>query len=316
MDTKEKKKGKFARKSRPADMIRRAQRHTKERQEQEARKAKAPAVTYNQPKPFNPRRLGIQLGVTAAVVAAFLTGVSVFFKVDKVLVYGNGGYEAWTIRDASGIREGAGLMTFGASAACDRIMDELPYVERVRIGVTLPDTVKIYVTEYQVAYALEAEDGSWWLMAADGKVLEEINVGSAGAHTIIKGVKLRSPKVGEEAVAADAEPETATNAAGEDVTLPVITTGEDRLEAAKTVMASLELCDVLGEVASIDVTQTGDMSLWYGVRFRVLLGGVRNMDKKIAWMADAVDQLEDYQTGTLDVTFTARPNEAIFTPFE
>ena len=44
MDTKEKKKGKFARKSRPADMIRRAQRHTKERQEQEARKAKAPAV--------------------------------------------------------------------------------------------------------------------------------------------------------------------------------------------------------------------------------------------------------------------------------
>ena len=81
-------------------------------------------------------------------------------------------------------------------------------------------------------------------------------------------------------------------------------------------MASLELSDVLGQVASIDVSQTGDMSLWYGVRFQVLLGGEKNMDKKIAWMADTIAQLEDYQSGTLDVTFTARPDQAIFTPFE
>ena len=98
--------------------------------------------------------------------------------------------------------------------------------------------------------------------------------------------------------------------------LPVITTGEDRLEAAKTVMSSLELCDVLGQVASIDVTQTGNMSLWYGVRFEVLLGGAKNMDKKIAWMADTISQLEEYQSGTLDVTFTSRPDQAVFTPFE
>ena len=117
-------------------------------------------------------------------------------------------------------------------------------------------------------------------------------------------------------MAAESDPETATNAAGEVVDLPVITTGRDRLAAAKTIMASLELCDVLGEVASIDVTQTGNMSLWYGVRFEVLLGGTKNMDKKIAWMASTIDQLEEYQSGTLDVTFTTRPDQAVFTPFE
>ena len=314
MATKE--KGKFAKKPRQADMIRRAQKHTKERQEQEARKAKAPTVTYNQPTPFNPRRLAMQLGLVAAVVVAVLLGVSVFFKVEKVVVYGNSSYEAWTVRDASGIAEGENLLTFGATAACDRILDELPYVEKVRIGVSLPGTVKIYVTEYEVAYSMEDSDGSWWLVTSDGTVVEKITAGAAAAHTIIEGVKLHSPVVGQVAQAAEPEPEMGTNAAGEDVELPVITTGEDRLKAAMSIMSSLELSDVLGQVASINVSHTGDMRLWYGTRFEVLLGGTKGMDKKIAWMADTIDQLEEYQTGTLDVTFTARPDQAVFTPFE
>ena len=316
MATTEKRRGRFTKKTRQADMIRRAQKHTQERQEQEARKAKAPAVSYNQPTPFNPRRLAMQLSLVAAVVVAFLLGVSVFFKVEKVVVYGNRSYDAWTIREASGINEGENLMAFGAAAAGDRIMKELPYVEKVRIGVTLPNTVNVYVTEYDVSYSLEADDGSWWLMTSDGRIVEEIDVGRSAAHTIIQGVKLSSPVVGEQAVAAENGPETSTNEAGEEIEVPVITTGKDRLEAAQTIMASLELCDVLGEVATIDVSQTGNMSLWYGVRFEVLLGGSKNMDKKIAWMADTIDQLEEYQTGTLDVTFTARPDQAVFTPFE
>ena len=314
MATKE--KGKFAKKPRQADMIRRAQKHTKERQEQEARKAKAPTVTYNQPTPFNPRRLAMQLGLVAAMVVAVLLGVSVFFKVEKVVVYGNSSYEAWTIRDASGIAEGENLLTFGATAACDQILDELPYVEKVRIGVSLPGTVKIYVTEYEVAYSMEDSDGSWWLVTSDGTVVEKITAGAAAAHTIIEGVKLHSPVVGQAAQAAEPEPEMGTNAAGEDVELPVITTGEDRLKAAMSIMSSLELSDVLGQVASINVSHTGDMRLWYGTRFEVLLGGTKGMDKKIAWMASTIEQLEDYQTGTLDVTFTARPDQAVFTPFE
>ena len=310
MATKEKKKRRFARKPRQTDMLRRAQKHTRERQAREVRKAKAPAVNYRQPRPFNPRRLVLQLGLTAAVVVAILMGISVFFKVEKVMVYGNSSYEAWTIREKSGIGEGENLLTFGSSAACDRIMKELPYVEKVRMSVTLPDTVNIYVQEYEVSYALEATDGSWWLMAADGKVVEQVDVGAVGAHTIVNGVRLENPRVGEQAVAA----ETVAEDSEEEASVPVITTGADRLEAAQAIMASLELCDVLGQVASIDASNPGDLKLEYGMRFHVLLGGVKSMDKKIAWMADTIRQLEDYQTGTIDVTFTARPDQAVFTP--
>jgi len=312
-------RGKFsarAKKTRQADMLRRASKHTEERQAQEARKAKAPAVNYNQPAPFNHKRLAIQLGMVAAVVIAILLGISVFFKVEKVVVYGNEGYDAWTICEASGIQTGENLLTFGSVRACGRITEELPYVQYVRIGVSLPDTVNIYVTEYPVVYSVEAKDGSWWLMGSDGKIVAQTDIGAAAAHTKILGLTLSSPVVGEMAAAAEGQPETATNADGETVQLPVITSGNDRLKAAKTVMASLELCDVLGEVASIDVTTPGNMTAWYGERFEVLLGDTSKMDRKITWMRDAIAQMEDYQTGTLDVTFTNYPNQAAFTPAE
>ncbi|MBQ8238151.1 MAG: FtsQ-type POTRA domain-containing protein [Oscillospiraceae bacterium] len=321
MATKEKKagRGKFTarkKKTRQADMLRRASRHTEQRQAQEARKAKAPAVNYSQPAPFNHRRLVIQLGIVAAVVVAILLGISVFFNVENVVVHGSDKYDAWTIREASGINEGENLLTFGSMRAKVRILEELPYIQNVRIGVSLPDTVNIYVTEYPVVYSIQDADNAWWLIGSDGKVVDQTDVGAAAAHTKILGVTLHDPVVGADAVAAEGQPESVTNTEGETVPVPVVTSGEDRLEAAMTVMAALEKCDVLGQVASVDVTKPGDIIAWYSDRFEVLLGGTGSMNKKIAWMRDAVAQMEQYQTGTLDVTFTNYPNQAAFTPFE
>ena len=321
MDTKEtyRGRGRFsarAKKTRQTDNLRRASKHTQARQEQEARKAKAPSVTYNQPSPFRPKRLAIQLALVAAVVAAILMGVSVFFKVEKVVVYGNEKYDSWSIREASGIANGENLLTFGAARACGAIMDELPYVQDVRISVTLPRTVNIYVTEYEVVYSIEDTTGGWWLISSDGKVVAQTDIGAATAHTQIQGVRLKDPVISQQAVAEEGQSETTTNAAGEVVQLPIITTGDDRLKAAMAVMTSLEKCDVLGQVASIDVSRPGDMKAWYGERFEVLLGDSGQMDKKITWLRDAVAQMASYQNGTLDLTFTTYPNQAAFTPFE
>ena len=98
-------RGKFSakKKTRQADNLRRASRHTEARQAQEARKAKAPVVSYEQPAPFNKKRFAIQLGLVAAVVVAIMLGISVFFTVENVVVYGNDKYDAWTVREASGI---------------------------------------------------------------------------------------------------------------------------------------------------------------------------------------------------------------------
>ena len=74
-------------------------------------------------------------------------------------------------------------------------------------------------------------------------------------------------------------------------------------------------CRVVGEAASVDVTSTEDIILWYGTRYQVNLGDTSRLDYKIDCMNDAILQMSDYQSGVLDVSFTIWPNQVGYTPF-
>ena len=134
----------------------------------------APDVVYLPPKPFNRKRMLLHLASVVAVVIALMLGLSVFFKVDgeKITVSGNVKYSAWDISQASGIQNGDNLLTFSRARATAKILKALPYVEDVRVGIKLPDTVILYVTEVEVPYAIKAQDDSWWLISSSGKIIE------------------------------------------------------------------------------------------------------------------------------------------------
>ena len=195
---------------------RRSAQRTQERKKQASRRSKAPKVTYTQPRPFNGGRLMLQLAIVLAVVLAISLGLSVFFKVEKVMVYGNKAYSAWAVQEASGIEGGEKLLTFGRIRANGKIKAALPYVDTVRIGINLPDTVNIYITEFDVVYAIQSQNGTWWLMTSGGRVVEQTDAGTASSYTKVLGVELDNPAVGEEAKAyeaAAAQPD-ATDATG------------------------------------------------------------------------------------------------------
>ena len=126
--------------------------------------------SVTQPRPFNLNKLLLQLAVVIAVVLAVVIGLSVFFKVDRVVVYGNDAYSAWTIQEASGIEDGENLLTIGRPRACGKIITALPYVKTARIGIKLPDTVNIYIEEFDVSYAIADANEDWWLITSSGKV--------------------------------------------------------------------------------------------------------------------------------------------------
>ena len=303
-----------------AEVRRRSARRTQEREEEAKRSARRPNVTYTDPVPFNLRKLLLQLAVVVAVVLAIVMGISVFFKVENVVVYGNEAYSAWTIQEASGIETGENLLTFGATRACGRITTNLPYVNTVRIGIKLPDTVNIYIEEFDVVYAVQSVDDSWWLMTSGGKITEKIDSGVANSYTKVLGVEIETPTVGADAKAhEELIPVTQeTTAEGETVsTEPVYTiTGADRLRAALLILDALELNDIVGEAASINVQSLNNLELMYGSRYQVKLGDSNNMEYKIASMKQAVAQLNDYQTGILDCSFTTWTDRPGYTPYE
>lgn len=275
-------------------------------------KTPTPAVIYTQPLPFNRDRLIVQLITVTAVVLAIVMGLSVFFKVETITVTGADTYSAWAVREASGISEGDKLLTFSKIRAASQIMANLPYVKGVRIGIKLPDTVNIMIEEESVVYAVKSSDGQWWMMDSDGRVVEQANNAKAATATQLLGVTLETPAVNQKGIATEMTP-SETNELGE--LIPVTTTGAQRLTAALQIFKALESNDIVGEAASVDVTSTEDIILWYGTRYQVNLGDTSRLDYKIDCMNDAILQMSDYQSGVLDISFTIWPNQVGYTPF-
>lgn len=290
----------------------RPKKRTSRKSENSRPKTPTPAVIYTQPLPFNRDRLIVQLITVTAVVLAIVMGLSVFFKVKTVTVTGADTYSAWAVREASGISEGDKLLTFSKIRAASQIMANLPYVKGVRIGIKLPDTVNIMIEEESVVYAVKSSDGQWWMMDSDGRVVEQANNAKAATATQLLGVTLEAPAVNQKGIATEMTP-SETNELGE--LIPVTTTGAQRLTAALQIFKALESNDIVGEAASVDVTSTEDIILWYGTRYQVNLGDTSRLDYKIDCMNDAILQMSDYQSGVLDVSFTIWPNQVGYTPF-
>jgi len=271
-----------------------------------------PAVIYTEPRAFNRSRFLVQMLTVTAVVVAFVLALSVFFKVEKITVTGADVYSAWAIREASGIQEGDNLLTFSHAKAGAKIQANLPYVDSVRFGIKLPDTVNIIVEEADVVYAIKDSNGQWWLMNSEGRVVEQANSGVAANFTQVLGVELESPAPNLQAVAAETPP-TETDINGEFI--PVTVTGALRLNTAMQILKALEANDIVGSAASVDVTRIEDIILWYGTRYQVNLGDSARLEYKIDCMNDVILQMSEYQSGILDISFTHWPDQVGYTPF-
>ena len=262
----------------------------------------APEVVYLPPKPFSRNRFVLHLATVVAVVLALVLGLSVFFKVERIEVSGCQQYTAYEIQQASGISEGDQLLAFSRAKAAGRIIAQLPYVKNVRIGITLPDTVNIEIEETRVTYCVEGADGLWWLMDSEGRVVQMAEENSPAKLTQVIGVVINEPAVGEMATAFQ-QSQTQTDAEGN--TIPVTVTAQQRLDAVIRIAGYLENCGIIGQAASINVTDLFNIEVWYGTKFQVLLGDSTDMARKIEYLKSIVDDYavnRPYEIGILDIS--------------
>lgn len=278
-------------------------------------------IVYTPAKPFNRNRFLLRLLTVAAVVLALVFGMSIFFKVRTVTVSGVHKYSAWEVKEASGISDGDALLSLSQTQICARIRAKLPYVDRVRVGIKLPDTVKIEITELEAVYAIADAGGGWWLMNAEGKVVDKTNGAASKGYTRIEGVELADPVIGQQAVAAVPETTEATDSEGPDaseVSMPpvMLIQPAHQLEAAVTVLSALEENGVIGKVKTVNVAEPERLELWYEDRYQVYLGDASRMDYKIYMLKGAVAQMGEYQRGQMDISFTTWPDRVWFDQFE
>ena len=269
-----------------------------------------PNVVYTAPKPMRRGAFAWKLISMAAVVAAVFLGLSVFFRVDTITVAGADKYTPWMIREASGVELGDALLSIGEARVASRIQMELPYVDEIKVGIRLPGTVEIQVTELQVTYSIEDENGAWWLISADGRAVEQVTLDKALGYTRVEGLAIRTPQPGTAVQALpgqiiDPDEGTAVEQDQADA--------DEQLSALIGVMTALEKNRIIGEIALIDVTDVSAIRLEYPQLLTVRLGDAERMDYKISYLAAAVEQLADTQSGELDLSLEYT-EDAVFAP--
>lgn len=236
-----------------------------------------------------------------AVVAAVILGFTIFFKVQHVRVVGNQYYTEAEVAAASGIEMGDNLLTMGKETIAARIMAELPYISEIQVKRSLPNTVILTVSEFEVTYGIADSAGGWWLMNREGRVVDETTEAEAKGHILITGFTIDPPKVGDFIALTQTEGTDTSELAA-------------KKNAVTALLALLETESFVKQIVSVDVSASYDVCLWYGTQYQIKLGTTEDLEYKLAYLEGVLQELESYQSGVIDLTFTEE-KAARFQPF-
>ena len=228
----------------------------------------------------------------AVGVIALIAALTMFFKMEQIVITGNDRYSQEEVLLASGLKVGDNLYLMNKFAVKERIFSALPYVETVAIHRQLPDTLVIELKECHVAATLEGGDSLWLLGLVDGKgkVLEEVGSPVQGCPSVM-GLRLLEPSVG-------AAPRFR----------------EDMAERAAALLSLLWEADqrhIIPEISYVDLTDETVLTFSYLDRFTVKLPWDADMNYKISSLIAVVQYLEENENGVIDLT---AENKASFIP--
>lgn len=217
------------------------------------------------------------LVICAAIVAA----LTLFFKVNTIVVSGQSHYTEQAILDAAQVQYGDNMYLLNKHSVANRIMQQCPYVENARINRKLPDTLLIEITETTAAGVI-VQDGVGWLISPKGKVLEKLAAGQAGDYAVIDGCTLLAPAVSS-----------------------FLSFGEEesyKQEQLLALLGALREAEVLDQVEAVHLGDASVLTMEYGGRFTVKLAWGANFAYQIQNLEYVISCLEINETGTIDLT--------------
>lgn len=228
------------------------------------------------------------------MAVAIVAALTLFFKVDQIVVSGNSRYTEAEILAATGVERGDNLILLDKYGIAKRLYTDLPYITNVRINPKLPDVLMVEVTEARAVAALE-EGESWWLISSGGKLLEAVEAGDAQDYLLVRDVGLQDPKTGGE-----------------------ISLGEEsRLSTQRLLelLGALEERDMLNRADSVSAGDADHLTLEYDGRFQVEMHYDADFAYKLNCLAAAIAELEPNESGIIRMTMKD-DNEVRFIPYQ
>lgn len=233
------------------------------------------------------RRFGVlyKLLTLVVVCAAAVLALTLFFKVESVEVTGNSRYSAQEIQDACGVQLGDNLYLLNKPDMVQRLHQQLPYIDEVRITRQLPNTLCVQVTEFSTVYAVEQE-GTVWLLTSGGKIVE--TAAERGDTPLIDGCELLAPSLGG------------------DVSFALEL--QNRQESLFALLTALESAELTGDVRAIHLGDPTVLSMDYTERFTVEMPYGADYPRLLRYLTLVIEELETNLTGVIDLTRDGEPH--------
>lgn len=216
-----------------------------------------------------------------AICAAIVAALTLFFRVDTVVITGNERYTQEEIISVAGIKTGDNLFLLNKYDLANNLQQKLPYIETVRINRKLPDTLLIEVRECTFTLAA-VQDGSVWYLSPGGKIVEQEAAPLTRTVPLVEGCKLLSPSVG--------------------TSIALATEYKSQQESLLALLKALEEGALLEQVEGIRLGELSMLTMDFGGRFVVELPYGADYAYKLRALQTVIEKLETNETGTICLT--------------
>ena len=216
------------------------------------------------------------------ICGCLVAAMTLFFRVDQVIITGQQRYTDAQVLEASGIEYGDNLFLLNKYDAAGNIVSALPYMEEIRINRTLPSTLTIEVRECSDPMAI-VQDGSAWIISSGGRIVDQKAESAAENYPVVSGCRLLAPSVGTQMA-------LSTEYASQQASLLAL-------------MSALEEAGMLRDVDGIRLDDISAIRMDYVGRFTVKMpyGADYPMKLKTLRLAMEQDVVQDNMTGTFDM---------------
>lgn len=276
-------------------------RQKQERRAQEIRSQESEVIRRHKkhltPQQIKRRRIIMCSSIFAVVlIVGVILSLTVLFKTEKIDIEGDQYYYDEQIVAFSSVELQQNIFIAAMNATPQEIIDNLPYIEDVKIGFSVPDTVTIKITDAVPSYVI-SNNGSYLVVSSKGRILERVAENSSNLPELSCD-ELKTTEVGEYVSFSDNN-------------IP------DILEDVSESLSANEVTNITG----FDVTDTANITLNYDNRILINLGLPEDIDYKIKTAMAIINEKLDPNntgaiTGTLDVSTCNTTKMSHYKPLE
>lgn len=229
-------------------------------------------------------RFFYKLASILIICACIVAALTLFFRVDTIVVTGGVRYSEEELVEASGVKPGANLYLLSKSDIAGKMLENLPYLQEISsIDRRPPSTLAIQVKEYGAPLAIIQDGYAWLIVGPKGKIVEQLPAEAASGYGVIDGCELLAPSVGGR--------------------LALATEYTAQQTSLLSLMEALEEEEMLEWVDAIHLDDLSCIAMDCGGRFTVKLSYNADYAYKLKRLALILESgaIQDNMTGTFDM---------------